>query len=409
MGYVDTSGTRVRNGPDRAAQTVIERRLHEAKVRGDVEGYLRILAGTHLYHLASKDHFRTHPGRVGYATPRDPGHHRGRRTLYVRTQGDLPGRPRDPDEVQHRLRFGQLVERDSHQEDLVIEVNPGSVSGMRFPFRDRSRFERMPWDRALWEQMADEVPPPSHGDDLLLTDRSGPLRGELAHGLACGAHLAVHRRVIWNRFGDIDTGYLTDRETLERDWGVTSTSGGREQLRALLAHRNSPAAPEIALKCRNALSEREGGGDVDPERWREFAQEVADRNELPPGLRKLIEDAVERVPVYEQRFRQDGMLPPGGFVRTLAGYDYGRAVNFARWVVSARYFEPEDLVGTASTVGGLVQQAYDSWEDFSAGYTLGRVLRFDDGRFGHWYESALIPHRLLVQDPESPWRTIPFR
>lgn len=112
--------------------------------------------------------------------------------------------------------------------------------------------------------------------------------------------------------------------------------------------------------------------------------------------------------MYEERFRADGLLPPGGRVWTASAYDYGRAVNFARWLVSGRYFEPEDLVDTVLTVGKLAKEAYDSWEAFSAGYTLGRVLRFDDGEFGHFYESALIPHRLLSQDPESPWLTLPF-
>lgn len=406
MGYVDTSGTRVRNGPNRAAQTIVERRLHEAKIRGDVEGYVRILAGTDLYIHVSKERLDAKPDRLNYNVPFDPGTDRKRCTLYVRTQGDLPSR--DPDRVPHRIRFSWLVERVSDQRDTVIEINPGSVSEMRFPFLDRSRFERTPWDRALWARIREEVPAPAHGDDIVLTDRSGPLRDEVAHGLACGVHLAVHRRVIWNRFGDIDVGYQQDRGTLERDWGVTSAAEGLQQLQALLAYRNSPSYPEIALNCRNVLSEREGG-DAGQEAWRTFAAEVGERNELPPRLRELIDETIDRIPVYEERFRADGMLPPGGRVRSVAAYDYGRAINFARWIVSARYFEPADLIDTATTVSKLAKEEYDTWEEFSAGYTLGRVLRFDDGQFGHFYESALTPHRLLAQDPESPWRTIPFK
>ncbi|MBB1245739.1 DUF1266 domain-containing protein [Streptomyces durbertensis] len=96
-------------------------------------------------------------------------------------------------------------------------------------------------------------------------------------------------------------------------------------------------------------------------------------------------------------------------VRTAAAYDYGRAVNFVRWVVGARYFEPEELVDAVLTVSKRARSAYDSWEDYSAADTLGRVLRFDEESFGHFYESALVPQRLLAEDPDSLWRTIPFR
>lgn len=47
--------------------------------------------------------------------------------------------------------------------------------------------------------------------------------------------------------------------------------------------------------------------------------------------------------------------------------------------------------------------------DFSAGYILGRVLRFDDEEYGPYYETALNAHRLLTQAEGSPWRNIPWR
>lgn len=44
----------------------------------------------------------------------------------------------------------------------------------------------------------------------------------------------------------------------------------------------------------------------------------------------------------------------------------------------------------------------------SAGYALGRVIRFDGEQYGHMYASVLGPHRLLTADRSSPWWHLPF-
>ncbi|MFI2078525.1 DUF1266 domain-containing protein [Streptomyces triculaminicus] len=59
--------------------------------------------------------------------------------------------------------------------------------------------------------------------------------------------------------------------------------------------------------------------------------------------------------------------------------------------------------------GTAAQAAYDSWEEFCAGYVLGRCLHFDDEEFGPWYAEVLTAHRSLATDPESPWLTVPSR
>jgi hypothetical protein len=52
---------------------------------------------------------------------------------------------------------------------------------------------------------------------------------------------------------------------------------------------------------------------------------------------------------------------------------------------------------------------YDSWQDFSAGYILGRCLHFDGEEFGEWYSNMLEAHRILTTDPGSPWLNIPWK
>jgi hypothetical protein len=59
--------------------------------------------------------------------------------------------------------------------------------------------------------------------------------------------------------------------------------------------------------------------------------------------------------------------------------------------------------------GRVSQTAYDSWEEFSAGYILCRCLHFDEEKFGDWYEDVLTAHRILTSDPASPWLNIPFK
>jgi hypothetical protein len=76
--------------------------------------------------------------------------------------------------------------------------------------------------------------------------------------------------------------------------------------------------------------------------------------------------------------------------------------------LSARFAEPYETERVVIQAGELARRVYRTWEEYSAGYLLGRVLRFDEEAFGHMDDSALIPHRVLVQDPGSPWRNIPF-
>lgn len=115
---------------------------------------------------------------------------------------------------------------------------------------------------------------------------------------------------------------------------------------------------------------------------------------------------------HEAQFRDDGLLPPGGYVTSVLGHDYGRAVNLARWGLGARYAAPYEAEQAVLRAGELCRERYPSWEAFSAGYALGHVLRTDAGdaaAFGYAYGSALAPHRILVGDPAGPWRNIPFQ
>ncbi|WP_406223256.1 DUF1266 domain-containing protein [Streptomyces decoyicus] len=77
--------------------------------------------------------------------------------------------------------------------------------------------------------------------------------------------------------------------------------------------------------------------------------------------------------------------------------------------MGARFADQPEVEKAVIRAGELCREHYSSWEEFSAGYILGRALRFDEESFGHMYSSALTPHRILSKDLASPWRNIPFQ
>lgn len=118
---------------------------------------------------------------------------------------------------------------------------------------------------------------------------------------------------------------------------------------------------------------------------------------------------IGRIARYEQRFRADGLLPEEGYVRSVEGWDIGRASQMARWGLGARYGTLEEAEGAVLRAGEVAGETYRSWAEFSAGYLLGRCLHFDEEEFGEWYDSSLATHLTLTGEPASPWLNIPWK
>ncbi|MFD0534508.1 DUF1266 domain-containing protein [Actinomadura luteofluorescens] len=249
--------------------------------------------------------------------------------------------------------------------------------------------------RRVAELLADAERRPDRDHDILVTDPGGAAWGRLAAALAVGAHLAVGNGVAWNRLADRD-GARDDRVLLERDWGVTDSEGWREQMDALLDARNSDPAIQMVL-------DRRGKG-TGKRAWQEAIVAWCGERDISEQTVREVVELSEAVLRYEARFRADGLLPPDGRVESVFGYDFGRAVNMARWGLNAGYCDEEEAEKRVLTAGHRAHQVYGSWQEFSAGYVLGRMLRFDEGEFGEWYERSLTGHRVLAEDPGSPWR-----
>lgn len=97
-----------------------------------------------------------------------------------------------------------------------------------------------------------------------------------------------------------------------------------------------------------------------------------------------------------------------GQVVSLVALDHAHAVNLVRWGLGARLCAPQQAEQAVARAGAQAREVYGSWEEFAAGYALGRMLAFDNGWFGPQYAEAAHIHRVLTQDPSSPWRGLPF-
>jgi Protein of unknown function (DUF1266) len=122
-----------------------------------------------------------------------------------------------------------------------------------------------------------------------------------------------------------------------------------------------------------------------------------------------VQQLIGRITRYEARFRADGLLAEGKHVRSVLASDYGRASAMARWGLAARFGDLAETESAVLRAGRNSQATHHSWEDFSAGYILGRCLHFDEEEFGDWYQDVLNAHQILTSDPGSPWLNIPWK
>lgn len=375
----------------RSPPTETERLLHEAVVTGTRDDLLDVLARSRLFVLVARLYADTPGFTPPLAAQPDPAS--GRRCVTVLTSGALP--PWHPDWVFEATGLDELARR---WPDGVrwLGINPGTPYAVTL--------EAGPGRRRAWLKAHARSGGPRAG--LLLTHRAGPLHGPVAQGLALGAHLAVHNGLVWNDLGAAYEGYATDRVRLRSPWGVQDRATYRETLEALLAARLVGRTYESVLGIRRTLAGRLGRTPTVPEWSAALTDALARRRSTPSDADEALE-ALRLAVKYEDRFRADGVLGPGERVDTLAAFDYGRAVNVVRLALGARLCDPREAEQAVLRIGALAGQAYSSWAQFSLGYSLARVMHFDeDDPSGVKYEQSLAQHRVLTQDPDSPYRNI---
>ncbi|WP_411108441.1 DUF1266 domain-containing protein [Streptomyces sp. c-19] len=375
-----------------AAPTYTERLLYEAGARGDRAAVLDALGRTRLYVLVP----RLHADVPGFTTPlpsqRDKA---ARRTLVpVLTEGMLP--PWHADWVFRQTTLDALAAAWPHDR-WWLAVNPGTPFEVSLPAR--------PADRRAWQEAAGRGGGPARL--RLLTHAGEHLHGPVAHALALGAHLAVLNGLVWNGLGAQYEDYPTDIARLRRPWGVYHRADFRDKLRTLIDTRLVGRIPESVLGMRRRLTARLGHPPTAVQ-WESMVTVNFERDDPYGEDRAEAAEFLRRITHYEERFRADGLLPPDGRVDTLAAFDHGRAVNVVRLALGARYCDPREAEQSVLAVLGAARQAYGSWEAFSLGYLLARLIHFDEGDAEPMYQESVAIHRILTQDPSSPYRNIPW-
>jgi hypothetical protein len=232
-----------------------------------------------------------------------------------------------------------------------------------------------------------------------------PTTGELAASLAVGAHMSLNHGVAWNTLKDDANSRQKIYANLRDQWGITTKAELRDGLEGLLDNETGDTVADFVLDVRTELAGR-FRTLPDPSAWRQAVAGAARAQGVPETVLDDMTATVERVLRYEERFRADGLLPAGGYVRSLLAYDWGRAVNMARWGLKLRLIGEDQAREYVLRAGKQAFGRYASWADLSAGYALGRVLRFDHDEFDVWYATVLEPHQILLTDPASPWLTL---
>ncbi|MCL8014596.1 DUF1266 domain-containing protein [Streptomyces sp. AS02] len=302
----------------------------------------------------------------------------------------------------------------------MIVINPGSPCEAFLP--------AAPPHSHTWAQYSKRGDGPSDQPALRTLRVGGPLHGPVAHGLACGAHIIVHHGRPWNALAYHGHGYRMERRMLRKSWGVTSYREWQAQLHALLATEGANSVWEFALGLRRAIA-RDFGGHVETGHWLDAAARVLRARAeggtvlTPDGVTRTapvpeaetearinrVQHLIGRITRYEARMRADGILGEGQYVTSADAWDLGRASCMARWGLSTRHCELPEAEAAVIEAGHRAARCYQSWQDFSAAFILGRCLHFDNDKFGSWYQDMVTVHRILMSEPGSPWLNIPFR
>ncbi|GHG54494.1 DUF1266 domain-containing protein [Streptomyces griseocarneus] len=393
------------NGSLWQAPTDLEQYLYRLSRAGRAYGYLRTLAVEGVYYPVRLDEAQAadEDERPMLTLPLPDG----RTAVQVYTSGLLP-RPH-PHLVYEYASLGALAGILPDGVD-VLAVNAATPCEEYFSADDD--------ERETWLDLHHELFEPDGLGDRVVARRTGaPPQGPLLHGLACGAHLCFQNGDAWNTPHWHGMGYRGEVERIADSWGVHGREDWLAMQERLLERDVSPWYWDFVLGARAALA-RVPGTRVDPGQWRDLvaselrarAREGGAATDDPEftGFVEQLCALVGEVLRYEARFRADGLLPPDGFVRTVAAWDIGRASKMARWGRGARYATESEMYTALERASRAARDAYGSWEEFSAGYVLGRCLHFDEEHFGSWYTEVLQAHRALAEDPESPWRTVPF-
>lgn len=244
----------------------------------------------------------------------------------------------------------------------------------------------------------------------LRSDPQGVFQGPFAHALASGAHMPTAGGGVWNAVpGSCSCCSAKDeRDKLRNSWGITDAEGWDRALRQLVSEERAPSEASLVLDLRNRACASAPHQPFDAGTWPDLIGQWCRISGADQAAYEALVLAAARVWEYEERMVEDGVLPKGAHVRTVRAYDFGRAVNLARWGFNAGYADLRAAGEHIVRAGAASMRHHGSWAEMSAGFVLGRAMGFDDGAFGPYYTDSVAAHRVLTTDPQSPWLNLPW-
>ena len=373
----------------------VERQLSAAKSDGN--SYFRLLAGQELFvplhradadALLDTDHHAVSPDKILKIY--------GQQHFPIFTRGALPDLGEDTVFLGGPLAW--ILKTTGLSEQIIINHGDASEVSVRAA------------DIQLWFDKNRSNLPERKYHNIVDTTSYGQFTGPLAHALACGAHLPVSNAVPWNVLSRVHYDYLAVTSGIRKGWGIYNASDWRQAIDQLLDRKSGVTAGNLVLLIRLNYAERQHvhPASIDALTWWNVITEWGLQNNSSPEEIKQLHDTVGLVVRYEERFKADGLLGQNDFVTTAFAWDLGRAVNMAKWGLTTGYCDYLTAELMTLEAGSVAREYYQSWSEFSAGYIMGRVLHFDEGTFGEWYQSVLEVHRILLNDPASPWLNIDF-
>lgn len=183
--------------------------------------------------------------------------------------------------------------------------------------------------------------------------KTSPLSRSDQYALALGAHLAIPNGALLNDW-PLKAGRISVWWVLRSSWGVKN----KEQALALMDTM--------------------------------FEQSLDAEEQLPS----------EKAIAYFGKKRLNVNYP----INTVA-WDLGRLVNVARWSERVGYISKDELRRRIVRAAQLAQHHYQSWEEFSLGYLIGR---FEWGGRDSMMDDLVRISSSLLEHPRSPWVKLPW-
>jgi hypothetical protein len=384
------------------APSAEEQELWNAQQRDDKNAYMAALARTDVF-VARPIDAKAKSGFFKdsyYATVR-----RGLKyVLPIYTRGVVPDAPPEGAYWDEQM-FPQWVQQLArHRTSIHVLVNAGTPLE-----RDLSAGEAAGWMRHNSKRV------------LYLNDLRGTVRtltnepqdGELARGLACNAHLSVTNGRPWNT---MERPYVDYVDTVKRNkqlWLIDGPVDWQNKIDKLLDREKFPwpADDVFSIRMANDAGVKPTGDlDTDTAALTEAVNTWCTDRQVPGHTRSDMRDIAQWIPRVESWMRRDEVLRPDEIVQTQAVFHWARCINMAREGYALGYWDRTAAEQITQHAGGLCARAYEDWRQLSAGYIIGRVIQMGrEGQAETLYTQSLTRHRLLMQDPASPWARLSLR